>query len=260
VTSIDTASPHPSALLLTGKVALVTGATYGIGRAIAIGLAAQGAHVIATGRTQGALEALDDEILSATGSSPTLVPMDLRDGDAIDRLGAAIYERWGHVDVVVGAAGALGVITPISHMDQKAWDTAVAVNLTANFRLIRSMDPLLRKAEAGRLLLLTSSVGRKPRAFWGAYAVSKAGLETLAAIYADEVDNTAIRIGVVNPGPMRTRMRAQAFPGENPQDLTPPDAIVPLVLELVGPGSDPTPQVIDFKTWAASRTESSATV
>lgn len=240
-------------LSLAGKVALVTGASHGIGRAVALGLAVAGAQVIATGRTQSALESLDDDIRARGGLAPSLVPMDLRDSDAIDRLGAAIFERWGVTDIVVGAAGALGVITPLAHMDQKAWDTAIGVNLTANFRLIRAMDPLLRKAQAARLVLFTSTVAKAPRAFWGAYAASKAGLEAVAAVYADEVDNTAIRVGVINPGPMRTRMRAQAFPGEDPMTLPAPDEIVPLVLEIVGPGSNPSAKVIDFTAWKAQQ-------
>jgi NAD(P)-dependent dehydrogenase (short-subunit alcohol dehydrogenase family) len=161
---------------------------------------------------------------------------------------------------VVGAAGALGVVTPVSHMDQKAWDTAIAVNLTANFRLIRSMDPLLRRAQAGRLVLFSSGAAQRPHAFWSAYAASKAGLEMLAKVYADEVDNTAIRVGVINPGPMRTRMRAQAFPGEDPMELPPPEAMVPMVLEMIRPGSNPSPAVANFKDWQAAQPAAGATV
>ena len=242
-------APQPSAL--SGRVALVTGATRGIGRAIALGLAREGAHVVAAGRTQGALEELDDEILAATGERATLVPLDIIDGDGIDRLGAAIFERWGRLDILIAAAGVLGVTTPVPHMDPHVWDKVMAVNLTANYRLIRSLDPLLRKAEAGRAVFLTSGAARRPRAFWGAYAASKAGLEALAAVYADEVEHTALRIAVVNPGPMRTRMRAAAFPGEDPDTLAAPDEIVPMILELVGPGSDPRPQVLNFAEWKA---------
>ena len=242
-------APSPSAL--SGRVALVTGATRGIGRAIALGLAREGAHVIAVGRTQGALEELDDEILAMTGERATLVPLDIADGDGVDRLGAAIFERWGRLDVLIAAAGVLGVTTPVPHMDPQVWDKVMAVNLTANYRLIRSLDPLLRKAEAGRVVFLTSGAARRPRAFWGAYAASKAALEALAAVYADEVEHTPLRVAVVNPGPMRTRMRAAAFPGEDPQSLPAPDEITPMILELLGPGSDPKPQVLNFADWKA---------
>ena len=244
-------SDAPSLSALSGRVALVTGATRGIGRAIALGLAREGAHVIAVGRTQGALEELDDEILAMTGERATLVPLDIADGDGVDRLGAAIFERWGRLDVLIAAAGVLGVTTPVPHMDPQVWDKVMAVNLTANYRLIRSLDPLLRKAEAGRVVFLTSGAARRPRAFWGAYAASKAALEALAAVYADEVEHTPLRVAVVNPGPMRTRMRAAAFPGEDPQSLPAPDEITPMILELLGPGSDPKPQVLNFADWKA---------
>jgi NAD(P)-dependent dehydrogenase (short-subunit alcohol dehydrogenase family) len=230
-------------------VALVTGATRGIGRAIAIGLANAGVHVIATGRTQGALEELDDEILQAMGARATLVPLDLREGDGLDRLGGAIHQRWGKLDILVGAAGLLGVTTPIGHLDPGVWDQVLSVNLTANYRLIRSMDPLLRAAPAGRALFLTSGAARRPRAFWGAYAASKAGLEALAATYADEVEHTEVRVAVLNPGPMRTLMRARAFPGEDPATLPAPDEIVPLVLELVRPDQTPPSGVVSFHDW-----------
>ena len=246
-----TSDASPS-LALSGRVALVTGATRGIGRAIALGLARSGAQVVAVGRTQGALEELDDEILALTGERATLVPLDITDGDGLDRLGAALFERWGRLDILVASAGVLGVNTPVPHLDPAAWDRVMAVNLTANYRLIRSMDLLLRKAGAGRAVFLSSGVAKKPRAFWGGYAVSKAGLEALAAVYGDEIENTPVRVAVVNPGPMRTRMRAAAFPGEDPDTLPSPDEIVPMILELVGPGSDPKPQVVNFADWKAN--------
>ena len=248
--SNDTRSPSPS---LSGRVALITGATRGIGRAIALGLAREGAHVIAVGRTQGALEELDDEILAMTGERPSLVPLDIADGDGVDGLGAAIFERWGRLDILIAAAGVLGVTTPVPHLDPQVWDKVMSVNLTANYRLIRSMDLLLRKAEAGRAVFLTSGAARRPRAFWGAYAASKAGLEALATVYADEVEHTHLKVAVVNPGPMRTRMRAAAFPGEDPATLPAPEEIVPMILELVGPGSDPRPEVVDFADWKAAQ-------
>ena len=248
--SNDTRSPSPS---LSGRVVLITGATRGIGRAIALGLAREGAHVIAVGRTQGALEELDDEILAMTGERPSLVPLDIADGDGVDRLGAAIFERWGRLDILIAAAGVLGVTTPLPHLDPQVWDKVMSVNLTANYRLIRSMDLLLRKAEAGRAVFLTSGAARRPRAFWGAYAASKAGLEALASVYADEVEHTEIKVAVVNPGPMRTRMRAAAFPGEDPATLPAPEEIVPMILELVGSASDPRPEVVDFTDWKAAQ-------
>jgi NAD(P)-dependent dehydrogenase (short-subunit alcohol dehydrogenase family) len=231
----------------------VTGATRGIGRAIALALAGAGAQVVAVGRTQGALEELDDEIRAASGGPATLVPLDLTDGDGIDRLGAAIYERWGRLDVLIGAAGILGLLTPVAHLDPKVWDRTITINLTANYRLIRSMDPLLRRAEAGRAVFLTSTVGAAPRAFWGAYAASKGGLESLAFTYADEMESTPVRVAVVNPGPMRTKMRAQAFPGEDPETLPDPAEIAPLILELASPGSEPPREVIAFKAWKAAQ-------
>lgn len=239
---------------LEGKISLVTGATRGIGRAIALGLADAGAHVIAVGRTQGALEALDDEIKSHGHEPATLVPLDLKEGDGIDRLGAAIYERWGRLDLLVAAAGLLGVVTPMAQLDVKVWDQVMAVNLTANYRLIRSMDPLLRRSDAGRAIFLSSGVAANPRAFWSAYAVSKAGLEAMARIYADETAHTPVRVAVVNPGPMRTRMRAQAFPGEDPQTLPPPEEILPLVLQLARADAEPPAEVVDFKTWREAQT------
>ena len=243
------ASDSPPSDLLKGRVALVTGATRGIGRGIALGLAKAGAHVVATGRTQGALEELDDEIRQATGERATLVPLDLREGAGVDQLGGAIHQRWGKLDVMVGAAGLLGVTTPIGHLEPSVWDQVLAVNLTANYRLIRSMDPLLRAASAGRAVFLTSGAARRPRAFWGAYAASKAGLEALAATYADEVEHTQVRVAVLNPGPMRTLMRARAFPGEDPATLPAPDEIVPLVLELVRPDTTPPSGVVSFHDW-----------
>jgi NAD(P)-dependent dehydrogenase (short-subunit alcohol dehydrogenase family) len=243
--------PEPD---LSGRVALVTGSSRGIGRAIALGLAKAGAHVVATARTQGALEELDDEIRAAGGQRPTLVPLDLSDGDGIDRLGGAIYERWCLLDILVSAAGLLGVTTPLGHLDPPVWDQVIAVNLTANFRLIRSMDPLLQRAEAGRAVFITSGAARRPRAFWGPYAASKAGLEALVAVYADEVEHSKVRMATLNPGPMRTLMRARAFPGEDPMTLPEPAEIVPLVLELVRRDQTPPTDVISFADWKAGRT------
>jgi NAD(P)-dependent dehydrogenase (short-subunit alcohol dehydrogenase family) len=245
-------SDTPSDLPLKGRLALVTGASRGIGYAIALGLAKAGAHVIASARTQGGLEELDDAILAATGERATLVPLNITDGAAVDRLGAAIFERWGKLDILISNAGDLGLLTPMAHLDPKVWDRSLAVNMTATYRLVRSMDPLLRRAEAARAIFLTTGVASEPKAFWGAYAATKAGMEAIVRTYADETDNTPIRCILLSPGPMRTRMRMQAFPGEDPDDLTPPDAIVPLVVELVTePRPDPKVQTVRYPDWAA---------
>ena len=224
---------------LAGLTAVVTGASRGIGRACALGLAQAGAHVIATARTQGALEELDDEIKAATGESATLVPADIKDGKAIDRLGAAIYERWGRLDILVHAAGDLGQMTPVAHLEPNTWDRTMAVNASAAYRLIRSFDPLFRRAAAARPIFITSGAARRPRALWGPYAASKAALEALVGCYADEMENTAVRLVLLDPGVMRTRMRATAFPGEDPMTLPPPEAIIPTVVELARPDREP---------------------
>lgn len=234
---------------LAGRIALVTGATRGIGAAIAFGYAEAGAHVIAVGRTQGGLEALDDKIFNATGEHASLVPLDLIEGDGIDRLGLALYERYKRLDILVGAAGYLGGLTPVAHIDPKPFDRIIGINLTANYRLIRSMDPLLRLSDAGRLIFLTSSVARTPRAFWGPYAAAKAGLEALVASYCDEMANTPVRACVVNPGGMRTQMRKVAFPGEDPMTLPAPEEIVPLMVDLARTDQDPPAGVISFRGW-----------
>jgi len=235
---------------LEGRVALVTGASRGIGYASALGLAKAGAHVIATARTQGGLEALDDEIVKAMGANATLVPLDIKDGKGIDQLGRAIYDRWGRLDVLISAAGDLGLVTPVAHLEPGAWDRAVAVNMTANYRLIRSLDPLLRASEAGRAIFLTSGIAQRPHAFWGPYAATKAGLEALVRCYADEVAHTPVRCALLSPGPMRTRMRAAAFPGEDPEELIPPDAIIPLVVDLARADREPEADWISFPDWA----------
>jgi NAD(P)-dependent dehydrogenase (short-subunit alcohol dehydrogenase family) len=199
---------------LTGRVALITGAGRGIGRAVALRFAAEGADLVLIGRTQGALEEVDDAV-RAQGRHASLVVADLADFAVIDRIGAAVWERWGRLDVLVGSAAVLGTLTPVGHIDPKTWDEVIAVNLTANWRLLRSFDPLLRAAPAGRAIFVTSSTSGG-RGYWGSYAVSKAGLETLVRTYAHEVENTAVRANLVDPGARRTRMRAAAFPGEDP--------------------------------------------
>ena len=198
---------------LENRIALITGATRGIGRAVAKRFAAEGANLILVGRTTGALEEVDDEIRSISGRNATLVPMDLTDYDAIDRMGAALFERFGKLDILVGNAGMLGTLSPLAHLDPKVWDQVMAVNTTANWRLIRSMDPLLRMSDAGRVVMVTSTVGHEPRAYWSAYAVSKAALEMIAKIYAEETVTTNVKVNILNPGATRTNMRARAFPG-----------------------------------------------
>src|ERR1700761_4242662 len=193
---------------LEGRVALVTGASRGIGREAGKALAAAGAHVILVARTVGGLEDLDDEIQQAGGHA-TLVPLDLKDFNALDRLGASIYERWGKLDAFLGNAAVLGPVTPLSHMGPKQFQELVDVNITANWRLIRSFDPLLRQSDAGRVLFVTSGAARKHTSFWGGYGMSKAALESLALTYAAECNGTNLKVNLLNPGAMRTIMRAK---------------------------------------------------
>ena len=241
-----------------GKIVLVTGASRGIGRGAALAFARAGAQVIACARTTGALEALDDEAQAAGAAPLTLVPFDIADGESIDRLGGVLHQRFGRLDALVSNAGELGPITPVGHLEPKDFDKAVAVNLTANYRLIRAFDPLLRAAPAGRAVFVTSGIAAQPRAFWGAYAASKAGMEALVRVYADEVEQAGVRCALVNPGPMRTRMRAAAFPGDDPDELTPPEALAPLLLELARGDRDPPAGVVDYRDWAAAAAGSRA--
>lgn len=217
---------------LAGRLALVTGASRGLGRAVAMALAAQGAELILVARTVGGLEELDDEIQRAHGRVSTLVPLDLRDGAGIDRLGGAVFERWQRLDILVGNAGQLGDITPLGHLKPKVWDEVLAVNVTANWRLIRSFDPLLRAAPAGRAIFTTSGAAHKTRPYWGGYSVTKAALEALVKTYAAETARTGVRVNMVSPGPLRTAMRARAMPGEDPETLPLPEAVAPLFVEL----------------------------
>jgi NAD(P)-dependent dehydrogenase (short-subunit alcohol dehydrogenase family) len=230
---------------LAGRVAVVTGASRGIGRAAALALAEAGAHVVALARTQGALEELDDAIRSAGGTA-TLVPVDLKDFDALDRLGAALYERWGKLDVLFGNAGLLGGLSLLGHYDPKTWDEVMAVNVTANWRLIRSLDPLLRASDAGRAIFVSSGAAQKCTAYWGPYSVSKAALEALARTYAAETASTPVRVMLVNPGPLRTRMRASAMPGEDPETLKTPEDLAPHILRLASPDWTETGKLYDF--------------
>ncbi|MBU4196073.1 MAG: SDR family NAD(P)-dependent oxidoreductase, partial [Alphaproteobacteria bacterium] len=223
-----------SDLPLKDRIALVVGASRGIGYESALALAKAGAHVVVTARTQGGLEELDDAVFSATGQHATLVPFDLVDGGGIDRLGGAIFERFKKLDVWVNAAATMGPsgLTPVAHADPREFAKVEKVNFTAVYRMIRSLEPLLRASDAGRAIHLTSSVATSPRAFWGMYAATKAGAEALVKAWADEVESTPIRVSIVDPGRMRTAMRAQAFPGEDPQTLPHPSEIGPLMVEL----------------------------
>jgi NAD(P)-dependent dehydrogenase (short-subunit alcohol dehydrogenase family) len=220
---------------LAGRIALVTGASRGIGAAVAKRLAAEGAHVVLVARTVGGLEAVDDEI-EAAGGTATLVPLDLAEHDAIDRLGAALYERYGRLDILVGNAAILGSLSPLGHFEPALWQEVMAINLTANWRLIRSMDPLLRQAEAGRAIFVTSGAAKAALPYWGAYAASKAALEAMVRVYAGEVGNISkLRVILIDPGIVRTALRAQAFPGENPASLASPENVAPAFIELALP-------------------------
>ncbi len=222
---------------LDGKIAVVTGATRGIGEAVAVDLAGRGAHVIAVGRKVEPLEALDDRI-KAVGGSATLVPLNLTDGAGVDRLGASIYERWGKLDILVGNAGVLGRISPLAHIPERVWKETFEVNVSANWRLIRTLDPILRRAEAARCVFLTSGAATKLRAHWGVYSISKAALNALVATYAAEVANTPIRANLFSPGPVRTGMRAAAVPGEDPMTLPAPEEIAPYIAAMCATGFD----------------------
>lgn len=237
---------------LQDRIAVITGASRGIGRSVAKAFAQEGAHLILIARTSGALEDVDDEVRSAGGSA-TLVPLDLQDVDAIDRLGASIYERWGKLDILVGNAAMLGNLSPLGHITPKEWDQVLNLNLTINWRLIRSLDPLLRQSDAGRAIFVSSGVAQTHKAYWGTYAVSKAGLEALAGIYAHENENASINCNVINPGAMRTDMRAAAMPGEDPMHLPHPDEVSPLFLELASPSCTRNGEVISFREWATQQ-------
>jgi NAD(P)-dependent dehydrogenase (short-subunit alcohol dehydrogenase family) len=230
---------------LANRIAVVTGASKGIGYHAAKGFAEAGAHVVAVARTVGGLEELDDEI-KAAGGAATLVPLDLKDFEAIDRLGAVIYERWGKLDILFANAGILGQLSPLGHVPPKVWDDVLAINVTANWRLVRSLDPLLRRSDAGRALFMSSGAARRFRPFWGPYSVSKAALEGLARTYAHEVQNTPIRVVAIDPGRTRTAMRAQAMPGEDPNTLPHPSEIVPSLVEMASPGFSRTDVLFDF--------------
>ena len=237
--------------ILQGRRALITGASRGIGKAVALAMADAGADIIAVARTrsQGALEELDD-MIQAKGQRCTIVPMDLRDFDAIDRLGGAIYERWGSLDIVVGNAAVLGSISPLGHISIKDWAELMDINVTANWRLIRSMDPLLKLSDAGRAIFVTSGAAGKHKAHWGGYAVTKAALEELALTYATESEISKVKVNMIDPGPIATHMRAKAVPGEDASTLPTPADIAPLFVELASPACEKSGERISFYDWA----------
>jgi NAD(P)-dependent dehydrogenase (short-subunit alcohol dehydrogenase family) len=231
---------------LADRIALVTGASRGIGHALALKLAHAGAHVVAVARTVGGLEELDDAVRAAGGSA-SLVPLDLKDYDGIDRLGATLAERYGRLDVLVGSAGILGPVSPLTHVEPKAWEEIFAVNVTANWRLIRSMDPLLQRAQAGRAVFVTSGAASNFRAYVGPYSITKAALEGLVRTYAAETASTRLRVNLFNPGPTRTRMRAAFMPGEDPATLPQPDEVAEEIVALCLPDFTDTGRLYDYR-------------
>lgn len=239
-----------SGLRLDGRIALITGATRGIGRAVAMAYARAGAHLILTGRTSGALEELDDEIKTATGRTEpsSLITLNLKHGDKIDGLGPALYQRFGKLDVLVSCAGILGTLTPIGHLTTDAWTETIEINLSANMRLIRTLDPLLRRSDAGRAIFVTSGAASGKNAYWGSYAVSKAGLDALVKSYAAELADTPVRANLLSPGPISTAMRAKAFPGEDPLSLKTPEDIAPAFIALADPALTQNGQIYDIKS------------
>ena len=235
----------PSAQPLEGRSALVTGASRGIGRAAALALAKAGAHVIALARTVGGLEDLDDEI-SAAGGKATLVPLDLAVFEKVDALGPNLLEPFGKLDILIGNAALLGPMSPMSHIDGEKWDDVIAINLTANFRLIRTLEPLLKLSDAGRAIFLTSGVTQFFPGYWGPYTASKAGLEALVKTWADELKNTNVKANLLDPGVMRTKMRSAAFPGENPETVPDPEVLGPLIVQMSGPDFAANGEIISY--------------
>jgi len=230
---------------LADRLALITGATRGIGRAVALAYAREGAHLILVGRTAGALEDVDDEVREL-GRPATLLNLNLNDHDKIDALGPTIFQRWGKLDVVVGNAGVLGPLSPLGHVTADAWKDVIDLNLNSNWRLLRTLDPLLRLSDAGRAIFVTSGAARNRRAYWGPYSVSKAGLEALVQTYAAEMTNTNVRANLINPGPIRTAMRAKAFPGEDPASLRRPEDITDKFVELAQATCTDNGQIFDL--------------
>ena len=237
-----------SDLPLTDRLALVTGASRGIGRAVALGLAKAGAHVIITARSLPGLESLDDEIQNLGGSA-TLLQLDLKKGTQIDQLGPTIYQRWQKLDILIANAGILGPLSPLAHVTEDGWASTIDINLSANWRLIRTLDPLLQRSDAGRAIFVTSGAASGKYAYWGPYSAAKAGLEALVKTWSHEIETTNVRANLINPGATRTNMRAKAFPGEDPMSLPAPEEMVPLFLELASPQCTMNGNVINFRDW-----------
>lgn len=232
---------------LDGRTILVTGASRGLGYACAVAAAQAGAHIIATARTQGGLEELDDEI-RAMGASATIVPMDMKAPDGIDQLGKAIFDRWGHLDGLIANAGLLGDTAPLAHTDPKSFDETFAVNVTANFRLIRSMDTLLRAAPSGRAVFISSISAQGRKAYWGSYAASKSALDAMATVYAEETEATNLRVNIVYPGPLRTQMRAKAMPGEDPATLPSPRQAAVHIIQMLDADYKQHGKIVDLRS------------
>lgn len=231
---------------LKDRVVLVTGASRGIGAAIAFEAGSRGAHVVAVARATAKLEELDDRIQKAGGST-TLVPLNVTDYAGIDRVGAALFERWGRLDGLVGNAAMLGAISPVPHLEPKLFERTVATNVTANYRLIRAFDPLLRLSDAGRTVFISSGAASNARPYWGLYAATKAGLNALVKSYAGEMEKLGVTANVIYPGQIRTAMRAQAVPGEDPMTLPTPESIAPAIVDLLLPGHTGTGMIHDLK-------------
>jgi NAD(P)-dependent dehydrogenase (short-subunit alcohol dehydrogenase family) len=237
---------------LSGRIALVTGASRGIGRAVALGLARAGAHVIIAARSVGALESLDDEI-QAIGGASTLLQLDLKKGERVDQVGPTIFQRWQRLDILVANAGILGPLSPLGHTTEEGFVSTIDINLIANWRLIRTLDPLLKRSDAGRAIFVSSGAVSGKYAYWGAYSASKAGLEALVKTWAAELVNTSVRANLINPGATRTQMRAKAFPGEDPETLPAPHDLVPLFVELASPDCERNGETVNFRDWRAGQ-------
>ena len=236
------------------RIALVTGASRGLGREVALALAKQGNHVVITGRTMGALEELDDAIQDAGGNA-TILRLDMRNGELIDQLGPTLFERWGKLDVFVANAAMLGALSPLGHVTADMWANVINTNLNANWRLVRTLDPLLRRSDSGRVVFVTSGAASGRNAYWGPYAVSKAGLEALAHTYAAETADGPVRVNIVNPGAMQTGMRAKAFPGEDPDTLPHPSDVAPMIAALTSPDCERHDEVMSYRDWQRSQSQ-----
>ncbi len=237
---------------LAGRLALITGASRGLGRAIALKFAEEGADLVLVARTVGGLEEVDDRV-KALGRQATLVPLDITDFDALDRMGQALYDRFGRLDVLVGNAATLGILSPLSHVDPKIWKSTFDLNLTANWRLLRSMDPLLRASDAGRAIFVTSGITRRTAAYWGPYTIAKSALEAMVRMYAAEMAHTKVRANLVNPGPMRTGLRAEAFPGEDPQSVPAPEELAEAFVPLAEASCELNGEWVAADEWLKSR-------